>query len=76
MFSIKLTSFGFISPKTWVTLADVLYQAAKVPHVLGAIIPKDLSSLENIGKGLPCFRRNKTKGPKLDREHQLRSPMF
>jgi hypothetical protein len=22
MFSIKLKSFGFISPKTWVTLAD------------------------------------------------------
>jgi hypothetical protein len=45
MFAIELRSFGFIAPKTWVTLADV-------------------------------FRRNKTKGFKLDREHQLRSPMF
>jgi hypothetical protein len=44
MFSIKLKSFGFISPKTWVTLADVLYQAY-------------------------------LKGLKLEREHQLRSPM-
>jgi hypothetical protein len=30
MFSIKLSSFGFIAPKTWVTLADA-------NHVLGAI---------------------------------------
>jgi hypothetical protein len=37
MFSIKLRSFGFIAPKTWVTLADVRYQA-----------PKDLSLIENI----------------------------
>jgi hypothetical protein len=29
MFSIKLRSFGFIAPKTWVTLVDVLYQAYK-----------------------------------------------
>jgi hypothetical protein len=34
MFAIELRSFGFIAPKTWVTLADV---------VLGAIKPKDLS---------------------------------
>jgi hypothetical protein len=36
MFAIKLRSFGFIAPKTWVTLADVRYQA------------KDLSLIENI----------------------------
>jgi hypothetical protein len=46
MFSIKLKSFGFISPKTWVTLADVLYQ--EVSHVLGEIKPKDLSLIANI----------------------------
>jgi hypothetical protein len=45
MFAIKLRPFGFISPKTWVTLADA---SAKVSHVLGAIKPKDLSSIENI----------------------------
>jgi hypothetical protein len=45
MFYIKLRSFGFISPKTWETLVDVL---AKVTHVLGAIKPKDLSLIENI----------------------------
>ena len=25
MFAIELRSFGFITPKTWVTLADVRY---------------------------------------------------
>jgi hypothetical protein len=43
MFSIKLRSFGFIAPKTWMTLADVLFT-----HVLGEIKPKDLSLIENI----------------------------
>ena len=27
MFAIELRSFGFIAPKTWVTLADVRYQS-------------------------------------------------
>jgi hypothetical protein len=38
MFAIELKSFGFIAPKTWVTLADVRYRAEviwfyKVSHV-------------------------------------------
>jgi hypothetical protein len=45
MFALKLRSFGFIAPKIWETLADV---SAKVTHVLGAIKPKDLSSIANI----------------------------
>jgi hypothetical protein len=48
MFSIKLRSFGFIAPKTWVTLADVRRTSAKVSHVVGEIKPKDLSLIENI----------------------------
>jgi hypothetical protein len=50
MFALELRSFGFIVPKTWVTLADVRYRAtaAKVTHVVGTITPKDLSSIVNI----------------------------
>jgi hypothetical protein len=39
-------------------------ELAKVTHVLVAIKPKDLSSIANIGLGLPCYRSNKTEGPK------------
>jgi hypothetical protein len=48
MFAIERKSFGFIAPKTWVTLADDRYQAYVLTHVLGAIKPKDLSLIEDI----------------------------
>jgi hypothetical protein len=35
-----------------------------------------LKTWVTLADGLPCFRRNKTKGFNLDREHQLRLPMF
>ena len=47
MFAIELRSFGFITPKTWVTLADVRFFFINL-RSFGCIAPKTWETLADV----------------------------